>query len=442
MRSFSPFAFRRGLFTFLAIACVLGAAPLVAQPLNTSCASSLTIPGTGPFPYSIQPINTSGPAFDLGGWNYPCLTGKGFNPPYPAGAVSRTVWFSFTPAVTDTYRIDTAGSTPQSEYDTILEVYTGICGSLQLVTNGCDDDAQTSLQAAVNIVLNAGTTYYISVSGVGGRDTFNPQVIRPSNGGTLQLTVGHVPVVFAYSYVIPSVAHSSGITTYVSDFNATNLEGSDGIFTVQFLGHGNFGDQAQPVPQPITQNLTIPAFGSRELPDIVQNTFGLNDYGALLVQSTKRLFVGARIYTASNGPTGGFYGQYVEGVDVSNGAPTSSVILPNETGRFIGIREDADTRTNFVLFNPGSTVCSVALAVRDASGNPVAPGGITKGLPPRTMVQANRLKNVFGITSDIRNASLVVTNLTGGCTIGGVAYVVDGNVNPNTNDPFTVTFRK
>jgi hypothetical protein len=118
------------------------------------------------------------------------------------------------------------------------------------------------------------------------------------------------------------------------------------------------------------------------------------------------------------------------------------VILPNEKGRFIGVREDADTRTNFVLFNTGSTVCNVALEVRDANGNTIAPGGITRGLPPKTMVQANKLKNIFSITSDIRNASLVVTSLNAGCTIGGVAYVIDGNINPNTNDPFTVTFRK
>lgn len=433
---------RRALLASLAAACVLLAAPLAAQPSNAFCASAVTIPGSGPFPFSAAAVNTSGSVFDQGGWDYPCLTGKGFTPPLPDGAISRTVWYGFTPAVTDTYRIDTAGSTPGGEYDTILEVYTGICGSLQKVTNGCNDDTQTSLQAQKDIVLTANNTYYISVSGIGGRDTFNPQVIRPSNGGTLQFKIGRVPVVFAYSYIVPSVAHQQGIALFVSDLNLTNLESSDAIFTLQFLDHGNFGDQSQPASQPITSNITVPAFGSRELTDVVTSQFGLAGYGALLVQSTKRLFVGARTYTSSNGPTGGFYGQYVEGVDVSAGADSVYVILPNEKGRFIGVREDADTRTNFVLFNTGSTVCNVALEVRDANGNTIAPGGITRGLPPKTMVQANKLKNIFSITSDIRNASLVVTSLNAGCTIGGVAYVIDGNINPNTNDPFTVTFRK
>jgi hypothetical protein len=62
------------------------------------------------------------------------------------------------------------------------------------------------------------------------------------------------------------------------------------------------------------------------------------------------------------------------------------------------------------------------------------------------MVQANTLKDskTLGITSDVRSASLVVKNTSAGCTIGGVAYVVDGNLDPSTatNDPFTVTFRK
>ena len=438
---------RRGLFAILAAASVLSATPLRAQPSNASCAGAVVIPDAGPFPYTTAAVDTSVSFTDQGGWSYPCLTGKGFPSPLPATAVTKTVWYKFTPSSTDTYRIDTGLSTPPGFYDTILSVYTGICGSLVLVNNGCNDDAQGSTFASADVVLTAGTPYYISVSGLGSVDTFNPAVIRPSPGGMLLLKVSHVPIVFKYSYVIPSVAHVAGITLFVSDMNVTNLEGSDGIFNVQFQGHGAFDDQGAPASQPVSANINILAFGSKELPDVVQSTFGLSDYGSLFIQSTKRLFVGARTYTASTGPTGGYYGQYVEGVDVSTGASTAGVILFNETGRFIGIREDVDTRTNFVLFNPGPTVCNVTMQVLDANGNVIAPGGLSKGLPPKTMVQANRLKNTFGITSDIRNASLVVRNATGGCTIGGVAYVVDGNPgtpggNPNTNDPFTVTFRK
>jgi hypothetical protein len=434
---------RRGLIAVFAAACVLAATPLAAQPANPSCASAVTIPGAGPFPYSIAPIVTSASFTDQGGWSYPCLTGKGFTSSQP-NAIAKTVWFSFTPAVTDTYRIDTGLSTPALVYDTILEVYTGLCGSLQLVNNGCNDDAQGSTFAATNVVLTAGTTYLISVSGVGAVDTFSPGTIKPSVGGTLQLAVSRVPIVFLYSYVIPSVAHVSGRVLFVSDLNVTNLEGSDAIFNVQFQGHGAFGDQGAPASQPVSSNINVPAFGSKELVDVVQSTFGLSDFGSLLIQSTKRLFAGAKTYTA--GPSGGVYGQYVEGVDVSAGASTASVLLFNETGRFAGIREDADVRTNFVLFNPGPAVCNVNIEVRDANGNVMAPGAIQRGVPPKTMVQANTLKDskTLGITSDVRSASLVVKNTSAGCTIGGVAYVVDGNLvaSTATNDPFTVTFRK
>src|SRR5450631_4174424 len=119
---------RQALLASLAAVCVLLAAPLAAQPANQFCANAVTIPAAGPFPFSAAAVNTSKKVFDQGGWTYPCLTGKSFTLPLDPNAVSRTVWYSFTPAVTDTYRIDTAGSTPAGEYDTILEVYTGICG--------------------------------------------------------------------------------------------------------------------------------------------------------------------------------------------------------------------------------------------------------------------------------------------------------------------------
>ena len=426
----------------LAAACVLLAAPLAAQPSSQFCSNAVTIPGAGPFPFSAAPINTSGSVFDQGGWTYPCLTGKSFTLPLDPNAVSRTVWYSFTPAVTDTYRIDTAGSTPAGEYDTILEVYTGICGSLQPVTNGCNDDTQTSLLAQKDIVLTANNTYYISVSGVGGRDTFNPNVIRPSNGGTLQFKIGRVPVVFAYSYIVPSVAHAQGITLFVSDLNLTNLESSDAIFTVQFLGHGNFGDQSQPASQPITSNITVSGLrlaGADRRRDVAVRPRRLRVAPRSVHETPLRRR--PDVYAVQRP-----YRRYLRPVRRGRGRELgrrSRVRDPPERkGRFIGVREDADTRTNFVLFNTGSTVCNVALEVRDANGNTIAPGGISRGLPPKTMVQANKLKNTFNITSDIRNASLVVTSLNGGCTIGGVAYVLDGNINPNTNDPFTVTFRK
>ena len=69
-------------------------------------------------------------------------------------------------------------------------------------------------------------------------------------------------------------------------------------------------------------------------------------------------------------------------------------------------------------------------------------GTKTFTVPPRTMIQKNRLKDTFGITSDVRGASVQVTNVTPGCAVAGTAYVVDGNTTAGSNDPFAVPLRK
>jgi hypothetical protein len=42
----------------------------------------------------------------------------------------------------------------------------------------------------------------------------------------------------------------------------------------------------------------------------------------------------------------------------------------------------------------------------------------------------------------VRAASVLVTNVTAGCSVAGTAYVVDGNATAGTNDPFAVPLRK
>jgi hypothetical protein len=57
-------------------------------------------------------------------------------------------------------------------------------------------------------------------------------------------------------------------------------------------------------------------------------------------------------------------------------------------------------------------------------------------------MQKNRLKDTFAIGSDIRNASVVVRNTTAGCSVVGVATVVDGNAVPGSGDSYAVPLRK
>jgi hypothetical protein len=69
------------------------------------------------------------------------------------------VWYSFTPASTAFYDINTEGSTGLT--DTTLQIYSA-CGGAELY---CDDDAGTGLLSRINVILNAGTNYRIRVAG-------------------------------------------------------------------------------------------------------------------------------------------------------------------------------------------------------------------------------------------------------------------------------------
>ena len=357
---------------------------------------------------------------------------------------SRLAWFSFTPAVSATYRIDTIGTTPASDYDTILGLYTGSCGSLGAISGICrqnaftPDDAPGSLQSSVTLNLNAGTTYTIAVGGIGQPNSFTG-AFEPSKGGTLRLNVARVAVNYPYTYVVPSVARAGG---FLSDLAITNVEESDGQFILQYLGHGSDGDQNLPALQPASSPQRIGPSGSREIPDVLATLFSVSsDYGAVLVQSTGRLLVGARTATTTTSGGVGTFGQFTEGVDVSAGATPSLALATGETGWFAAVREDASARTNLVFVNPSLTPCGLHSELRDSGGN-VLGGTRTFVVPPRTMIQKNRLKDTFSVTADVHAASVQVRNVTPGCAVAGTAYVVDGNTTAGTNDPFAVPLRK
>jgi hypothetical protein len=373
---------------------------------------------------------------------FPCYT-KGQLSTGCQAPPGRLAWFSFTPTVSAAYRIDTLGTTPASDYDTILGLYTGSCGSLSAVSGICrqngftPDDAPGSLQSSVTLNLNAGTTYTIAVGGIGQPNSFTG-AFEPSKGGTLRLNVARVAINYPYTYVVPSVARAGG---FVSDLSVTNVEASEGQFVVQYLGHGSDGDQNLPAVQPASSPQRIGPSGSREFPDVLAALFSVtSDYGAVLMQSTSRLLVGARTATTMPGGAGTF-GQFTEAVDVSAGATPALALATGETGWFVAVREDASARTNLVLVNPSLTPCAVQSELRDAGGN-VLGGTKTFAVPPRTMIQKNRLKDTYGITGDVRAASILVRNVTPGCAVAGTAYVMDGNTTAGTNDPFAVPLRK
>lgn len=77
--------------------------------------------------------------------------------------VSNTVWYAFTPCGNGTISINTIGS----NYDTVLSVFTGSCGSATQVA--CNDDIVSgNLQSQLtNVAVSAGVTYLIKVADYG-----------------------------------------------------------------------------------------------------------------------------------------------------------------------------------------------------------------------------------------------------------------------------------
>ncbi len=370
---------------------------------------------------------------------FPCY-GKLLLPTGGQVQPSKLVWFSFTPTTTDTYRIDTLGSTP-ADYDTILAAYTGSCGTLAPVSGICGrngfyaDDAPGSLQSSITLNLAAGTTYLFAVGAIGAPNSYTGQV-DASAGGSLRFNVARVAVSYPYLYLVPSIARTGG---FVSDLYVTNLEGADGVFLAQYLTHGNDGDQTIPARQVQPAPLFVAANGTRLFADAVGLLGFSDDWGALVLQSTRRLLVGARTWAPVAG--GGTIAQYTAGVDVSPGLAAPEAVATGETGRFTGVREDAGARTSLVFANTATVPCTLRAEVRDGTG---ALLGATRSLvvPPWTAMQKNRLKDTFAISGDVRDASVVVRNVTAGCSVVGVAYVVDGNTTPGTNDPYAVRLLK
>lgn len=92
------------------------------------------------------------------------------------GRNSKTVWFRWNATASGPVLIHTFNS----DYDTVLAVFTGSRGALSLV--GCNDDSEGTLQSLVRFTSSAGTTYWIEVAAYGSR-----------SAGTLWMAMGWDP---------------------------------------------------------------------------------------------------------------------------------------------------------------------------------------------------------------------------------------------------------
>ena len=118
---------------------------------NDLCADAIPL-----VPGLLQTMNTSG------------ATSLGDPRPSCASTTSNGVWFTFVPPADGIVTLSTCGS----DFDTVLQVYTGECDSLVPLEGGCNDDlgpACPGVQASVQFYGTANTVYRILAGGFTGQ---------------------------------------------------------------------------------------------------------------------------------------------------------------------------------------------------------------------------------------------------------------------------------
>jgi hypothetical protein len=131
-------------------------------PANDACSGAIALaPGT---PYT---VNTA------------VATSTGDPTPGCQGSFGKGIWFTYTPATSGNVTISTCGS----DFDTVLAVYSGSCGSLTPVA--CNDNNGPSCatsRASVSFSATSGTTYLILAGGSGGASG-NLSIVASGPGG-------------------------------------------------------------------------------------------------------------------------------------------------------------------------------------------------------------------------------------------------------------------
>jgi hypothetical protein len=163
-----------------------------------------------------------------------------------------TVWYTYTPTANVLVHMDTIGS----NYDTYMAVWTGARGSLTELA--CNDDASTTeFASAIDILLTAGTTYYIEVAQFNGTPADAKIVgakILPESAAT---TATHV---FRLVPLITRIYRSNGTH---DGFVVESQENSKvGLIKDSSLAYLKIGDDEKK-----RQNLAIVSFNTSALPN-------------------------------------------------------------------------------------------------------------------------------------------------------------------------------
>lgn len=139
------------LFTIILLLMTVGGVQAATSPSNDNFAGAIPL------------VLSSGSAAVTG--NNVGATKEAGEPDHAENIGGSSVWFKFTPTITKVIRLNTVDTT----FDTLLAVYTGnSVNNLQLVGYNNDGRALPQFGGAstADLMLTAGTTYYIAIDGV------------------------------------------------------------------------------------------------------------------------------------------------------------------------------------------------------------------------------------------------------------------------------------
>ncbi len=223
-------------------------------------------------------------------------------------------------------------------------------------------------------------------------------------------------------WILPSSARSGGQggAFYTTKLTMANRGATDARATLAFLGHDVDGrGGAQEV-------VDIAAGRVVAYEDVLAGAFGLpSGYGAIRISSPNASLdvVGE---TSTPGPSGGTFGQSV---------PASAevdLLRAGSVGSIVAIREDAEFRTNLILANATGASLIVDVELLSEAGAQLAAGSYA--LPPLGMRQVTQVIRDLGVSTDVRNAQLLLSTAAPAGGFAAYATVIDRT----TNDPRTL----
>lgn len=154
---------------------------------------------------------------------FPCTGSKGYY----------SVWYKITPTVSGSLTVTTANS----DYDTVLGIWTGSRGSLQ--NQGCNNDF-SGLQSQAEVFISPGTTYYVEVAG-----------LANSSYGTLRISTSFVG--------LNATPARNLFVTHTPTLTWNRVTGAEG-YQIQVDNNSNFSspEYNSSTLEPLTLSHTVP----------------------------------------------------------------------------------------------------------------------------------------------------------------------------------------